>query len=384
MFREQYAKCQYHVATRWVPVPETAQLQDQTRTSAFINIQMPLGPSNNTTTVIYTCSVDARWAMGTNKGGPIGYIDVEYVQSATIKNTRPPEANMTGHSFNFLPVDDGTWRRVRMDLDWLNTLTPPLSTNDSVSDFTSLSALITAVGLDNSTGLIIEWENGIATLEVVIAALVTNGLSRQGYTANVGTPQHISDRDRLVPWTSSPDTQSSIIAGTYSFPSPSPDATTARPAAATELTLSITAAGYAYKADSAAYFLALTVLFAHAALALGHILYLCLFSRITSEAWDSLVGLLLLAIVSGKRTLTTSSGGSGSQTFPNAGAWVERYRTFSTRAGVRAVPSQTIAAKGNSSNNAHQTGKVEEDVALLFGDALGNGMPALKVGEKYG
>ena len=326
--------------------------------------------------------------MGTNKGGPIGYTNVEYVQSATIRSTRSP-LDAAGHSFNFLPIDDGTWRRVRMDLDWLGSLTPSLSTNNSAQDWTSLSALINNIGLDNSTGLIVEWESGIATLEVIVAALVTNGLSRQGYTANVGTPEHIPDRDHLVPWDSSPDAQTSIIAGTYAFPSPTPNATTANPVAATQLTLSITAAGYAYKADSAAYFLALTVLFAHAALALGHIIYLCIFSRITSEAWDSLVSLLLLAIVSGQRTLTASSSNSGasssssSQTFGNAGAWVERYKTFSTPAYVRAVPSRGSTSNGNGTNNV-PTGNVEEDVALVFGDALGNRLPALKVREKYG
>ena len=384
------------VATRWVTVPDSAQLNDYTYTtdlpSALLNVQLPIANST-TTAVLWTCSIDARWAGGTNQGGPVGFTDVEYVETATIQNTRSPPDEL-GHSFNFLPVNDSSWRRVRMDMDWLSTLTPSFSSNNSVSDWTSLSSLLHTIGLDNSTGLIVEWGDIGPTLEVVIAVLVANGLSRQGYSNNIGNPTQIDDGNNLLAWDDSLESRASILAGTYTFPLPSPIGTTAAPpTVTTQLKLSITVTGFAYSADSAAYYLALTVLFVHAALALGHMIYLLITWRVFNDAWNSVVGLLLLAVVSGIRvpgvssssnssssnsnSNNSSSGAGAHQAFRNVGTGVEKYRTFSTRAYIRAVPSLEGASNG-------QAGAVEEDVALLFGEAMGKGLPAVKIGENYG
>lgn len=214
----------------------------------------------------------------------MGDVDADYIQTATILNTRPFSADLKGYQYNFLPIDDGTWRRVQMDTEWLNGLTPPLPSNRP--GWNSLAALLTNIGLDNSTGLIFELNDVTSMLETVIATLVADGMSPQGYAGNTGPLQHFSDAQNLLPWDNSASSQQSMLAGSYSFPPPA--------GTATQLRWSVVVAGYAYRADSAAYYLALTVLFLHASLALGHMVYV-LWTRVCCDAWDSFVGLVVLA-----------------------------------------------------------------------------------------
>ncbi len=75
-------------------------------------------------------------------------------------------------------MDDSTWRRLQIDLDWLNTLIPPLT--NIKSGYISLAALLTDMGIDNSTGIIVNWGDVSSVLEAVVAALVADDMSRQG------------------------------------------------------------------------------------------------------------------------------------------------------------------------------------------------------------
>lgn len=347
------------ISAQWISVPEAARLSDNSYTtdvpSAFLSVQIPYSEYNNTGTT-FTCSVDARWAMGIYSGGPVGDIDADYVQTATIQNTRP-FPDLTGFQYNFLPVDDGSWRRVQIDIDWLNTLTPTL--DNSTSGWTSLTALLTDMGMDNSTGMIVHWDDVPSVLETVIATLVADGMSRQGYAANGGSSTHFSDALNVLPWDNSASSQQSLLAGTYAFPPPV--------GTATPLHWSVVVGGYAYRADSLAYYLALTVLFLHAALALGHVAYV-LWTRVCCDAWDSFIGLIVLA------SKSSVPGASGAvDVFENASAGIERYRTMSTQVRIRVSPTSGATAAS------------EEDVKILFGDeTLAAGHRTLGIDKPYG
>ena len=348
-----------NISAQWITVPESAQLSDNSYTtdvpSAFLSVQIPYSESNDTGTT-FTCSIDARWAMATYTGGPIRDVNADYVQTATIQNTRPIP-DLTGYQYNFLPIDDGSWRQVQIDTDWLNTLTPPLG--NSTSGWNSLATLLTDIGMDNSTGIIVQWNDVPSVLETIIATLVADGMSRQGYAANGGPSTHFSDALNLLPWDNSASSQQSLLAGTYAFPPPV--------GIATLLHWSVVVGGYAYRADSLAYYLALTVLFIHAALALGHTVYV-LWSRVCCNAWDSFVGLIVLAAKSGM------SGASGTvNVFENASAGIERYQTMSTQVLVRALPVSGVTAAS------------QEDVKILFGDeTLAAGYRTLETDKAYG
>lgn len=348
------------ISTQWIMVPKTARLSDNSYTTdlpgAFLSVQVPFSGSNNTGRA-FTCSVDARWAMATYSGGPVGDLDADYVQTASIRNTRPFIPGLQGFQYNFLPVDDGSWRRVEIDMDWLNTLTPPLGS--SASGWTSLAALLADMGMDNSTGIIVDWSDVLPVLETIIATLVADSMSRQGYAANGGSSRRFSDALNQLPWDNSASSQQSILAGTYTFPPPV--------GTATQLHWSVVVGGYAYRADSLAYYLALTVLFLHATLALGHATYV-LWYRICCDGWDSFIGLIVLAAKSGMPAASAAV-----DVFENASAGIERYRTMSTQVRIRAL---------------HASGATpvsQDDVKILFGDEeLAAGYKELEIGKTYG
>lgn len=148
----------HHLIFVWLSVAKDARLSDDSHTtdmpSALLSVQIPHIYSNETGT-IFTCSVDARWAVGIYSGGPVGDIDADCVQKVIVKNTRPFAPDLGGYRYNFPPIDDGFWRRIHMDMDWLYALTPLLGSN--TSGWTSLAALLTEIGMDNSTGIITDW-----------------------------------------------------------------------------------------------------------------------------------------------------------------------------------------------------------------------------------
>ena len=332
-----------NISAQWLPVPKDSRLSDDSHTtdmpSAFLSVQIPYIDSNETGTT-FTCSVDARWAVGIYSGGPVGDVDADYVQKATIKNTRPFASDLDGYQYNFLPVDDGSWRRVHLDMDWLYALTPLLGS--STSGWTSLAALLTEIGMDNSTGVIMDWWDVRPMLEVIIATFVADGMSRQGYNVNGGSSSLTYDTLSLLPWDDSESSEQSLLAGTYAFPRPADTVT--------QLHWSVVVGGYAYKADSLAYYLALTVLFLHSAIALGHVGYV-LWTRVCCDAWDSFIGLVVLTA---KSSMHKPSGTV--DVFKNASVGIKRYQTMSTRVRLRALTTSGVSAAG------------QEDVDILFGD----------------
>ena len=324
--------------------------------SAFLSVQIPYIDSNETGTT-FTCSVDARWAVGIYSGGTVADLDADYVQKATIKNTRPFAPDLNGYQYNFLPIDDGSWRRVHMDTDWLYALTPLFGS--STSGWTSLAALLTEMGMDNSTGIIMDWWEVRPTLETIIATFVADGMSRQGYNANGGSSSLTSDAPSLLPWDNSASSQQSILAGRYAFPRPADTVT--------QLHWSVVVGGYAYKADSLAYYLALTVLFLHAAIALSHVGYV-LWTRVCCDAWDSFIGLIVLTAKSG---MHRPSGVV--DVFKNASVGIKRYQTMSTPVRLRVSTTSGVTATG------------QEDVDILFGnEALPVGYGTIEANKAYG
>lgn len=124
--------------------------------------------------------------------------------------------------------------------------------------------------------------------------------------------------------------------------------------------------GYAYSADSLAYYLALTILFLHAALALGHVFYV-LRTRVCCDAWDSFVDVIVLAARSG-----TPSASGAVDVFENARAGIERYWTMATHLRIRALPVSGVASMSQT------------DVKILFGgEGLAVGRQALEIDKAY-
>ncbi|MDI1491386.1 MAG: hypothetical protein OHK93_002595 [Ramalina farinacea] len=339
------------ISTEWINVPETVPLSDNTTTtdlpSGFLSVLTPFSDSSDPAN-IFTCSIDARWALGNQLGSPVGDLDAEYVQRAEILRTRSFAPDLPGFQYNFLPIKDGSWRRLQIDTDWLNTLTPLLD-DSGTSGWTSLAALFTGMGLDNSTGMIVDWSDVSAPLESAIAAVVADGMSRLGYSLNGGSLTHFSDSLAQLQWDDSLSSQQGMLAGTYQFPAPDPGP-------ATQLHWSVVISGYAYRADSAAYYLALSVLFLHAAMALCHVFYM-VWKKICCSAWGSLTGLVVLAARSGTPQVANDATGS----LENTSSGIERYRTMGTKVRIRNQPAPI-------SPTTDQT--LQGNIRMLFGEEI--------------
>lgn len=168
------------------------------------------------------CSVDARWAQGlslitrNDLGG-------DFDESSAVSHQRP------GTNFQeFSPVDDGSYKRINLSMEWLHALTPA-----NQGDATSLEAIISASGLshlDTSSPR----AAAVCTvfLEHIISVVVANGISRVGLSRQ-------------------------------------------------------TTRGYSLVADTFLDYLAVSVLCCHLLIALGHTVIL-LWTRRSSAAWDSL------------------------------------------------------------------------------------------------
>lgn len=347
-------------------VPQSALLSNGSVTSdvpsALLNVAIP-GNTINYTAIVLTCSIDARWAMGNYQGGPITLTPWQYVQSAVMQSPNLFAAHATGDPSNH---DDPSWRPVQIDMDWLESLTPPL---DNDITYTSLAAILTAtnlVRLENSTN-VQQFSHVVQSLvEIVVASLVADGMSRVGFAGLGQVGAQYSNSLSFLPKEPSESVWKAFMAGTYKFPRPATGSYTV-------LDWSVQVSGLAYHAGSNAYTLALVVLFLHAALALAHIAYV-LRTRVFCSTWESFTSLVVLA---------AKSGMSDTSLFKNAGSGIKRCRTMKTEVRIRT--KQHPGANNPASGAASGTG---QQVKLLFGPDEGRlaqaGFEKLEIGKVYG
>ena len=334
------------IYTQWVPVPDTATLSDGSTTSdlpsALLSIVLPIGKDrkNRSTGVVYPCSVDARWAKSTYQGSNIALIGEVYSQTAQADHKRRFLPNHTGYDKNFLPINDGSWRKVKITNDWLYVLTPPLS--NGTSGQTVLSNLLAKLRLDNSTGEVFMWSDLTSIIESITATVVADGMSRLGFTANAGPIKHISDSNHILPWNGTASNIRSVLGSNYVFQHPAGPANGVK--------ISIFVGGYAYSADSVAYYLALTVLLVHAAIAFSYMAY-TLKTRECCNAWNSFLGLFILAATS-----EVSEASKIDEVLQKTSSGVEQYRTLKTAVRIRTLNDSPTSPPSS-----------ENDIKLLFG-----------------
>ncbi|KAG8526344.1 uncharacterized protein KY384_000337 [Bacidia gigantensis] len=343
--------------TYWVPAPPSARLTDNTTTtdipSALLNVFIPPKGTNSSST-LFVCSIDSRWANAGYSGKPIDSFDGHYIQSVTGIHTRNYPSSYPGFEYSHLPVNDGSWRKVRLERDWLEALMP--SVDNSSSGSTTLASLLSDIDIGNQSNTI-----AIPTLEAIIATLVTDGMSRTGFRTILGAPESLQDPLTLLP-DESASKWSNFMDGSYSFPRPA--------GPATEVKWSVTVEGYAYHATSKAFRLSLAVLLLHATLAIGHIIYVFCpriyrkpFFRnpISCDTWDTMISYIVLAAASdtapsctdneNSNTGSYATGASGTKPpsiFENASSGISRYRTLKTQVRIRAKASTLHGINGHS------------------------------------
>ena len=291
------------ITTRWLQQETGPNLTFNdtivdTYPSAFLTIQIPY-PDSTTQGTVFTCSIDARWAEGNNVGTNVESTTDVFLQHGEVDSN----AAVFAYTDMILPVDDGTWRTVDLDLSWLEALTPalngPADTESSHTlsletlqfpGWTTLSSIFHQAGYDNSTGDVDDWYELGQFTEMIIALLVADGMSRVGLTQNSGLVDQIGDfGNDYFPWLADANSLvSALLSGGSAISPPDPvDGPT------TGLDWTVFIEGYSYAADSTAYYLALTVLFVYMALALAHIGY-TLRKRWFSDCWNEVSEMLAL------------------------------------------------------------------------------------------
>ena len=248
---------------------------------------------------LYLCTADARWAAGDVVGSPLVNNTDNMVFHGRIKRTRPRTINLASTLSSFLPERGPFWRTITMKQDWLETLTPKLG-GENQTDWTTLAKAFTAAGFDNSTGIVSGWAALGDTIESTVAVTIVDGLSRLGLEDNGANTVHVMpERYQWLHFTpiETPDGQvrnvewRRLLSGGYDIvekPEGYEDAEL------TKLAWSASISGYAFKADSVPYFLALSVLLVHSILAIVHCLYI-ICTRCSSDAWESLEEMLALS-----------------------------------------------------------------------------------------
>lgn len=280
------------VLTQWIPIPQPPFKPSDPQgdyPSTFLTIQVPQNTVNAT---VYTCAVDARWVNGEAKlsnAGRDSPLQTPNVTSESKENWDLPRSR---------PIDDGSWRQVSIDLDWLYALTPlqnkpaspsPPQTRDQPGR-TSLSVMLMSVGFDNSTSLVRDgkdgWDGIMSTLETIIAVLVAEGMARIGQADESFYQGGRDDENMHLTYDSLLKDDSKHIYNPLQL-----DASNG-----TKKHWSVTVSGHAYSVNGKAYYLAFAVLLLHAVMAIIHIIvHLWWFKGSTLNAWTTFEGLMVLS-----------------------------------------------------------------------------------------
>ncbi|KAL9578560.1 MAG: hypothetical protein Q9203_007050 [Teloschistes exilis] len=362
---------------------------------------MPQTGSDDTRTLM-TCSVDARWTKSDYRGQSVDSFNWHYSQQASWIQSQQYSHDLVGWEYSRRPVAGGYWRKVQIDKNWLEALTPSIDNETAgatslagvLEDLESLAGVFEDMDIENDVGNSTDaLRQVVARVEAIVATMVTDGMSRTGFrSVGISVDQRTGPVDVLLDV--SPSDWASFIGGRHKFPRPD--------GPATELQLSITIGGYAYRADSKAYWLALTVLFLHAALALAHLGYVIL-TRVFCNAWDSITSFIVLAALSGTESAAPSSmikveGSSSfvraaSHVFEHASSGISRYRTMNTLVKIRTRKKKIqpgcaapTTATTTTMPTVHYLG---EEVEMLFGDQdditlEGEGYQKVEINKTYG
>lgn len=146
----------------------------------------------NTTTfnLGIACSIDARWALGTTSmsGTRSGWAFAGCGKPTVseISNKRA-STNDYGGIRHFLPVDDGSRRRIAITHPWLQSITPPVPGSTSTTletileDTIPMNINLNNIQLNTLTSCFTNTSISLVPIaEHIISVLVTDGISRVG------------------------------------------------------------------------------------------------------------------------------------------------------------------------------------------------------------
>lgn len=232
------------------------------------------------------CSVDARWADGENtvtaSQADWAWAGYRVPMQSTVSNRREPYDNYGGLRL-FLPIEDGSWRRVAINTEWADALTPSLPDRDTstlgailedkIQSFIGEQTLLKD-SLGNETSAL------VPMVEHFLSVVVVDGMSRVGshLQPELSTIQEALAR---IPYNmfSKNGNHTDI-----QFPV-GPDSTV--------LTLQTEIDGIGYSIRGGTGYFAIVIMLLYMFVVFAHITTVLIFN-ISSSAWDNLVAIMAL------------------------------------------------------------------------------------------
>ncbi|KAK8099967.1 hypothetical protein PG999_010341 [Apiospora kogelbergensis] len=354
------------IATHWVDVPAP---NAENHLGAAIIVETSYQEQYGTRAIQLTpCSLDIRWAMGTNIGSGLPGTDNMVVYGA-LKALE--DSSTSGEiSTSWAPTPGPDWRFAAADRAWLETLLP-LVEGTREEGWTTAAAMFAHAGSNSSAGLMEDAFPSLPYIESTLATLVVDGMSRIGLNENMQRvnlgrynglrtlPQRRTDPGAYF---------DKLLAGeTVVVPPPGVAAD-----AVARLRWDVRVSGLAYGANSTAAYLALAVLLACSAIAVGHGAYV-LATRRSSEAWDCVEELVLLSQLSrpsASAALVNTAGGIHRRAAYRVGAHILARRRRRKRVG---------GSKGDFDDDG-------EDLQLVLDPGEGDcdRLEAIREGVAYG
>ena len=257
----------------WVDLPEA----DFGANSIGAFAILPASASSSSISQLYSCTIDAGW---TNVTATASFLDGPHLISGEPKNWLLNGKLVPGRPEREL-------KPVSIDIAWAQKLNPVISTD---SNTTSFSQLLT------NTQLFIHPQNTIDlanVLEAILAVVLIDAMARTASTATVqGTLKGVNQDEA---WMSEFLPSHPIFnkgGSAFNLP-PSFDRQNA-----TQFRMTVTTNGYAY-GPSAATIVSCTILGVYILLALAHVAYTIVFTRLSSSSWDSVAEIVALAWTQG-------------------------------------------------------------------------------------
>lgn len=323
--------------------------------------------------LVSACSVDARWTRGQIVGVDptlTGHAKILYHREdlALKPPTKFLNVGDVPLELLFRPSNNESWRSVELDLNWLNTLTPDVSS----PGYTTLADILNSSGIQ-SRGVLDSGHDWItrSAIEAVLATAVVDGMSRVGYWDQVthGYWDEEQEFDANNPYINVTNEELNYFFDNHGGKSVVPFPQGASPDNVTRLEWSITTSGWGWQTNRVSAKLALIVLFTDGLIILCHMLYLywpLFFSgkRRAFMRWGSFEDMIAIS-------RTSAESKSVPEVFKNTSSGIQSRATRRTLVKLRSVRKDQALSNG-------------EEVRLLFEGENEKAYEKIKVDESYG
>ena len=356
------------IRSAWVSLPPSLGVS-----SSGLAIMMS-ADSTSTQPALMGCSIDMRYADGyVSTEGSTYVLGETTLQSTALKfSAFLPSAGPTNSTREFLPVDDGSWTRVDPHRDYLELLTPVVTSSGANTIDRVLQENVglwfsDTIGTNKELVGTSNYENDMTGfIEHLVATYMADTLSRIGshQAEPLGSFSPGLSSERQYPYIAPYgdwlrcNASATIHTGIECSQTP-PSPAKNQLKGFTKLSTTFYFKGYAYSLQGGSAIFAIVILSLHMLVALLHVLDLLFVNRWTAACWDTLPELLALA----QNSKPADEGSSGPLMHTSAG--IKRMKTFAAVARI-GVAKEPEGGEMTGATAAGINGQMDQKLMLIF------------------